>query len=80
MLTKQTNNALATYSVHIIGVTFDVNLPIALIPPIIVNQVIIATIKPKIQPLFANILLSQEYLKKNLAAVLQVQGWSLSNI
>ena len=49
MFTKQIINADATYKVHITGVTFDVNLPIALIPPIIVTYVIIATIKPNSQ-------------------------------
>ena len=53
---KHTIKALVTYKEHITGVTLEVNLPIALIPPIIVNHVIIATIVPSIQPLSANIL------------------------
>ena len=49
---------LVKYSTHITGVTFSVNLPIDFIPPIIVIQVIVATIRPSIQLLFANILAS----------------------
>ena len=56
MFTRQTRKALATYNEHITGVTLDVNFPIALIPPIIVNQVITATIVPNTQPLSAKIL------------------------
>ena len=51
MLIKQTKNALITYKEHIIGVTFDVNLPMDFMPPITVNQVIIATIQPIAHPL-----------------------------
>ena len=49
---------LVRYKAHIRGVTFSVNLPIDFIPPIIVIQVTIATIKPISQLLFAKILLA----------------------
>ena len=69
MLIRHTRKALATYKEHISGVTFDVNFPIALIPPIIVNQVIIATIVPKTQPLLAKILLSPPVTSVNCAVI-----------
>ena len=58
-----------TYKEHITGVTFDVNFPIALIPPIIVNQVITATIVPKIHPLLANMLVSPPVTSVNWAVI-----------
>ena len=51
MFNKQTKNALNIYQLHIPGVTFDVNFPIAFIPPMTVNQVIMATLVPINQPL-----------------------------